>query len=331
MQDNLLLSSIYLNVGLCFARLFLPSLLYFANKVLLWNMMFFSLKKAFLLYIFLFFGQLCMSQDLSKEKLDRIEERLKFGDEAAKTMWDSVSRRLEESPKLSLVKELDDQLTSNSSNPVMFHLRGLLFLDLGLAFRAVDDFRRSIELDSTKAEHHFALGLAYDQLDVFNIALESFSSALAIDSSIAEYYFQRGEIHHKMLHYNDALLDYHKCIKIDPNHPEVYYSRAIVFGTNRMFKEAIKDYTVDIEVNGSSPKSHNNRGRCYMIQEKYKKANADYDKAIELDAEWKAAYFNKWALYLRQEKTEEGCPYLIKAKELGIDDNGSIIKYCSGE
>lgn len=46
---------------------------------------------------------------------------------------------------------------------------------------AIRDFDKVIELEPTKAEAHYNLGLAYYELGVYKIALESFDSAVELE------------------------------------------------------------------------------------------------------------------------------------------------------
>lgn len=139
-------------------------------------------------------------------------------------------------------------------------------------------------------------------------AMEEFSKVIETDSTNSIAYFYRGLICKKQKKWDNAIYDFSKTIELDPNYPKVYFHRGdsyIERGMSRFidlenasiselkeignksmnrsnqlleYQNAILDFSKEIAKNSWDTASIELRASCYLELEKYSEAYTDLSK-----------------------------------------------------
>ncbi len=89
-----------------------------------------------------------------------------------------------------------------------YHARGLLYQDLDVFQRAIDDYTEAIRLDSQLAQAYLHRSRAYHQIEQFEHALEDLDEVLELTPDSAEAFHHRGLVLEKMGQSEDASRDF---------------------------------------------------------------------------------------------------------------------------
>lgn len=83
--------------------------------------------------------------------------------------------------------------------------------------RAIQTFKRIIDLSSNNYRAHYNLGIAYYNLGEMENAKSSFEKALKIKPDYKYCFYNLGLIYEALENYEEALENYEQALKIDPN------------------------------------------------------------------------------------------------------------------
>ena len=93
-------------------------------------------------------------------------------------------------------------------------LAGKIYADRGAYERAVDEFRKSIELDPLLTESHYLLGVIYQGLGQMTRAIDEFRKSVYIDKDCVLPYFSLACIYQSSNMRQDALREYNNAVRI---------------------------------------------------------------------------------------------------------------------
>ena len=122
----------------------------------------------------------------------------------------------------SAVRDINTALESQSSNPNLYMLRGLIY---GWQRAALSE-RASIGLGSPEQQNSdFSLSYMFSEL-----AINDFTTAMQIDPNLIEAYVERGNEKMVLMGVGkpkDAIKDYSEAIKLKPDFAEAYIRRGL--------------------------------------------------------------------------------------------------------
>jgi len=132
-----------------------------------------------------------------------------------------------------------------------------IYYDIGLIWairknyeRAVEEYNRSLKLDSSSFDTYFNRGAAYFEMGQNEFAIRDYIHAYKLDSTNQRLLLNLGYIFlNRMKNYDAATAIYSRLIAIDPTNVDYYYKRGITRYNNGNFKEAIDDFNKEISVN----------------------------------------------------------------------------------
>lgn len=168
--------------------------------------------------------------------------------------------------------------------PGGYFYRGLANDNLELVEIAINDYSKSIEINSDYYEALINRGLAYSLQGSFNKAIIDFTRAMEINSNNVNSYISRGLTFLQMENFDEAITDFSSAIKLDSNNYDAYYYRGSAFDEQRLYNEAINNYTMAINIDANQYIAYFNRGFTYSELGFFNNAINDYTKAIELNS-----------------------------------------------
>jgi len=157
------------------------------------------------------------------------------------------------------------------------------------------------ELEKAKAElrknpdsavHHFNLGIAYGNLDMYKEEIEAYKQAIRIKPDFTEAYYNLGVMYDKLGMYREAMEAYKQTIRIKPDDAEAHSGLSLAYGKLDMYKEAIEACKQAIRIKPDFTEAHYILGLSYLIINDRGSALEEYKILKELDTEKANELFN---------------------------------------
>ena len=149
------------------------------------------------------------------------------------------------------VRAFDRAISLRSNVPAVCYQLGLALARLGDMERAIDDFKKVVEMDSpllTKRDAWYSIGKAYEELARYHEAIDYYDKAIRLDSNFANAYCNRGKAHTEVgesessiAEFECALTDLDKAISLNPEDWIAYFNRAIVYNKLNKHDEVDRD------------------------------------------------------------------------------------------
>lgn len=191
-------------------------------------------------------------------------------------------------------------LSADANNASYHKLLGDINYERNVASLAISEYNQALRLDSSLAkEIHYKLGRAYLQNQDFNQALDQFKLTIQQDSSYADAYLDLGNLYFWGSKFSEALWAYEQYLKLKPGNAEVYAKLGKMYFTSRQYEKAI-DYLAKTVVIKPNPESYYFLAQSYQETKNYsdaEKTYAAYEKSV-LDSDpghkWTKAESEFW-------------------------------------
>jgi len=205
-----------------------------------------------------------------------LEARLDY----ARGLWDS-GRQIE------AVRETEALMDERPDDPQVFELAGDIFLMIQQVKRALDAYRKAIDLSADPRDLHLKLGTAAGKCGQFETAFEAFDLAMEAGAPKDVVYYNLGICYLGTKQWEVALENLEKSLESNPAYlPSlkqfvVLYvrgdlSEALPAATARSY--ALKAY----ELNPTDIKVISNLADIYMVSKEYESALGLVEKALAL-------------------------------------------------
>lgn len=193
--------------------------------------------------------------------------------------------------QIPATKIIEEVITPTKSSA--YYNKGLDYVASKDFEKAIDEFKKAIELDPNYAEAYYQLGVIYGNSDDLQQAFSLLNKAIEIKPDLADAYYSRALVHGKTDDFDQAITDFNKAIELDPNYELAYFYRGVAYRELGNFKKALLDFDKVIELNPNSVQGYFDRGVTHFNMGATEKALPDFDKAIELEPTNVLAYKNR--------------------------------------
>lgn len=217
--------------------------------------------------------------------------------------------------------QLDSMLIGNYID------RGNAYRDNGQFIEAEKDFKTVVRIGKEQAfKGYNNLGTLYKSQKKYLDALNQFNQAITLDSKCFECYYNRAQTYEKLSKSKEAINDYTSAIKLKSNYANAYYNRGNLKYANNDLTGAVSDYTEALKHNPDKIEEvRYNRGMCYTGLKQYDKGKADfefYTSKVKTNAD---AYYNLAVCCYYLDQLSEACIHAKKSLSLGKKDSQSLI------
>ena len=167
-------------------------------------------------------------------------------------------------------------------------------------------------------EAYFNLGIYYSEKDRADKAIEQFKRAIEINPLYARAHNNLGIAYAKKGMFDKAITEYEKTIAIDPRHERAHYNLGIIYFNQGDFDRAIVEFKNAITINPNYARAHYNLGNAYDKKGLWDKAITAYNKALAYNPKYAEACNNLAVIYCYRKKDFElAVTYCRRALELG--------------
>ena len=108
--------------------------------------------------------------------------------------------------------------------------------------KAIQEFLHVIQYNSSSAEAHFHLGLAYFMLEDYEKAIDAYKYAIICGPSEVAAYTNLAETYRLLKRYDDAIRVYETAIQNLPNNPKLHSELGKVYSLKGKRQEAVHAY-----------------------------------------------------------------------------------------
>lgn len=199
--------------------------------------------------------------------------------------------------------------------------------------KALDHFRKAIEIDPTFAEAYAAIAnekvvqmmfSTNSRSEISNEARMAAQSAIAIDPNLPEAYMVDASLKFYLeFDWGGALKAYEKALSLDPNNATIIirYSAALV--ALKKYDEALRYAEKAIKLDPISITSLHNLGWVNFVSGNFAEAEKAFSKALDLHPNWIWGHIKNGFSKAYQGKNEESIAMALKAESMLPDGWGS--------
>ncbi len=157
----------------------------------------------------------------------------------------------------------------------------------------------------------------------YHVAIGDYDQIIQLDSNFAPAYLNKGVIQSKLALMYNAFNNSQSgsfLVKDQPEYSSEGNDASSIINNFKKAQQLIPDL----------PYSYYNLANIYCKQLEYNKGLEYYDKAIEINPDMGEAYYNKGITMIYLGDTDNGCFYIGKSGELGVEEAYSVLKrYCN--
>ncbi|MBI4681221.1 MAG: tetratricopeptide repeat protein [Nitrospirae bacterium] len=184
--------------------------------------------------------------------------------------------------------------------------------------KAIDDFTKSLELDSNNSNTFVQRASVYERIGLYNKGIHDYTRAIELNPKDTWNYRYRGDCYRILGIYDKAIVDYTKAIELAKkasSHIDAavasgaYFSRGLSYFNKELYDKSIDDFSKAIEIYAEEKYVINvteyisyvsvHRGDAYAKKGLYEKAIKDYTHSITLNQNNADAYFGRSQAYLK--------------------------------
>lgn len=132
-------------------------------------------------------------------------------------------------------------------------------------------------------QNHNNLGDLYGRRGEFEKAVEEFKKAIELKPGYADAYHNLGNTYQQMGEIDNATENFEKAIEFNPNLWQSYQNLAAIYFEEAKFDQAVRNMQKAIDVNPQNANLHVNLGIIYLKLENLQGAKEAFQKALEID------------------------------------------------
>jgi tetratricopeptide (TPR) repeat protein len=175
---------------------------------------------------------------------------------------------------------------------------------------AVIEYQKVLAIAPRDHVAHNKLGIAYHQLQLFDLAKKEYEIARKIKPDYSEAWNNLGTIYYTVKKYGKAVKQYKKSLQIQPNSATVYHNMGAAYFSMKKYEQGFEAYREAFRLDPTILERVSNYGTII--------------KTAELNQAMTNFYMAK--LYAEQGQMEKALAFLLKALESGFKEFEKITK-----
>ncbi len=225
-----------------------------------------------------------------KRDVDDLKSRLKFTEESGKNEIEMLNKNLKGEEN---VKPLSDWLFDNfkriAEAEKWFNKAG----DESDKEKAIEYYRKAIELNPGYAEAHYKLGRLFECLKRYRGAEKEYKEAIRLNPNDADMHYNFGVLLKQSLgKYGGAAKEFMEVIRLNPNDAEAHFNLGILLYILERYDEAVEEYKGAIRLNPGDAKLHFHLGNLLKKLNRFEEAEKEYEVAISICPNHSEAIYN---------------------------------------
>ncbi len=157
---------------------------------------------------------------------------------------------------------------------------------------------------SFEAINQFNLGVSYQNRKDYVKAIEAYKRAIELDPNYIEAYNNLGILYQEIGDDHSAYETYQRLINVNPDYEKVYNNLGLLFYQRGQYGEALEAFQKALTINPKNLESYLNLGVIYKKQGQWEKAVSSYQKALSINPLHKETHYNIGLLYEQRGEIE---------------------------
>jgi O-antigen biosynthesis protein len=210
-------------------------------------------------------------------------------------------------------------LEGKQASPTEYLQLGHLWCELTQIDRAVDCYRRALQLQPTLTEayHHFGKILA--EAGNLTELVELYKLAITYNPENSEHYYHLAEVCRYQGDWQVVTACYQKALTITSDNWEIHHNLGDSFLKQEKYAEAITAYRSAIELNPNSFWSCHNLGYALLNQQNLSEALTILQRAIALKQDFFWTYYNLGNVYIQSRQWDKAAAAFARVLQLQPD------------
>ena len=143
----------------------------------------------------------------------------------------------------------EDLLRNKNIDDAQLHnLYALILFKLNNYEHAIDNWKKSLEIDPNKIESYNGLANSFLKLEKFDEAIKNFDQIIKIKPSIGEIYHGKAFALMNLCKFDDAINNFKIALKKNPNNPDIYNMLGSTFFRQKKWEEACENFVKALEL-----------------------------------------------------------------------------------
>ncbi|CAD8201423.1 unnamed protein product [Paramecium octaurelia] len=202
------------------------------------------------------------------------------------------------------LQQYDYALELNPKSPIVFHQKGLLYFQKEQYIHALHCYEQAL-LQANQLNIYFDKGNAHLALNQVDKAIECYTIAQQYFNDRKEVYYQLGVAHYQKNSIVTALKNLMQAIKLDPKYILAIQKLGDIYYDLKMYKKALKTYDKILRIDGLNHKAIYSKGLIFFEINEKEKALVCFEKCILLQPNNAMPYFNKGVILLQNNEHRE--------------------------
>ncbi len=136
--------------------------------------------------------------------------------------------------------------------------------------------------EAKEAENYFTKALEYHDLGLYDKAIESYKKGIEIQKSLPEPYFNLGNAYYGLENYKEAIESYQQAINLKKDYPDAYFNLGNAFLDVEDYQQAIEAYEITLKYAPKEAGAYYNLGVVYFELGDHQLAVSSLQKAAQL-------------------------------------------------
>ena len=171
--------------------------------------------------------------------------------------------------------------------------------------KAIESFKKCIELDDKKFEPVFLLATIYHEKQEFENAKELYVKSIELNPGYVGAYNNIGVICAALHEYDNAISYYKQAIELDPTSAELCNNLAVCLSDQKKLDESLYYYQKALAIKPKYSEAYNNLANLLKLYNKLPEAICCYEQAIFLNPNYYEAYNNLGTAFAESDRLPE--------------------------
>jgi len=216
----------------------------------------------------------------------------------------------------SYSESLSDTALSNDRRAAILNDRGVVYIKLGQARQAIEDFNAAAQLFPEYAPVYNNRGNLLLSLGLLKEAVKDFDRSIVLAPGYAAAYNNRAGALVRLGKVEDAIGDYTRAIKLLPSNPAPLSGRGRAHLALMRPHAAIRDFSRAVQADARFAPGYRNRAEAKLEVQHYDEAIEDLSRAIAFDVTQASSYVLRGQAYLTTRNTAAAIKDFSQAIEL---------------
>jgi cytochrome c-type biogenesis protein CcmH/NrfG len=176
--------------------------------------------------------------------------------------------------------------------------RAASYYDSGEYEKAVEAYKRALQLNPGSEETYYRLGMAYGSLGKFKEAAEAYNNAVRLKPDYAAAYHNLGHAYSNLEEHDKAIRAFRRSIQHEPDNVEAYFALGNVYFNSGREGKAIDTFEAAIRRKPDNPYAYYHLGLLFFPLGPDARSVEAFTQAIMRDPRYADAYFHRAYSYL---------------------------------